>query len=84
MTFDLLPQQGRNILTVHRAREIIVRGRAGVMVESRPLQKVLGIVWVGAHVPGPDIQQMLRALGAVGYAAAKAGASLNENHRDAA
>jgi hypothetical protein len=54
------------------------------MVKARPLKKVFRIIWIRAHVPRPDIQQMLFAFGAVGYAAAKARASLNEKHRDAA
>jgi hypothetical protein len=84
VTFDRLLQQRSNIPTVDRTREIIIRGGAGIMVEARPLQKVPRIIWVAAHVPCPDIQQMFVAFGAVGYAAAKARTPLNENHGNAA
>jgi hypothetical protein len=84
VTFDLLPQQRRNILTVHGAWKIIAGRNSGVMVKARPLKKVLRIVWISAHVTCPDIQQMLRTFGAVGYTAANSGASLNENYGDSA
>jgi hypothetical protein len=84
VTFDLLLQHRCNVLTVQRSRKIIVSRSAGGMVKARPLKKVFRIVGISAHVPCPDIQQMLRAFSAVGYAAAKARASLYEYYGDAA